>query len=78
MISSFQVQKKFNTFLSKKQSKIECAFALLKGKFHRLKILDMNIEEMISYVIIACTVLYDVCLDGIDENDIEDFINKGN
>lgn len=43
-----------------------------------MKILDMNVEEMISYVIIACTVLYDVCLDGIDENDIEDFINKGN
>lgn len=56
---------------------IECAFALLKSRFRRLKFLDMNIDEMIPYVIIACTVLHNVCLDGVDENDIEDFIQEG-
>lgn len=53
---------------------IERAFALLKSRFRRLKFLDMN--EMIPYVIIACTVLHNICLDGMDENDIEDFIQE--
>lgn len=74
---SFQAQKKFNTVLSSKRSVIERAFALLKGRFRRLKFLDMNVDEMIPHVIIACTVLHNICLDGIDENDIEDFIHEG-
>lgn len=56
---------------------IERAFALLKGRFRRLKFLDMNIDKMIPYVIIACTVLHNICLDGIDEDDIEDYIEEG-
>lgn len=33
---------------------------------------------MIPYVIIACTVLHNICLDNInDENDVEDFIQEG-
>jgi len=32
---------------------------------------------MIPHVVIACTVLHNICLDGIDENDIEDFIQEG-
>lgn len=56
---------------------IERAFALLKGRFRRLKFLDMNIDEMIPPVIIACTVLHNICLDSIDENDVEDFIQEG-
>ncbi|XP_039311944.1 protein ALP1-like [Solenopsis invicta] len=70
-------QKKFNTILSSKQSVIERAFALLKGRFRRLKFLDMNVDEIIPHVIIACTVLYNICLDGIDANDIECFIKEG-
>lgn len=73
----FQAQKKFNTVLSSKRSVIERAFALLKDRFRRLKFLDMNVDEMIPYVIIACTVLHNICLDGIDENDVADFINEG-
>lgn len=37
----------------------------------------MNVDEMIPYVIIASTVLHNICLDGIDENNIEDFIQEG-
>lgn len=70
-------QKKFNTILSSKRSVIERAFALLKGRFRRLKFLDMNVDEIIPHVIIACTVLHNICLDGIDENDIECFIEEG-
>lgn len=77
VISSFQAQKNFNTVLSSKRSVIERAFALLKGRFRRLKFLDMNVDKMIPYVIIACTVLHNICLDGIDENDVEDFIQEG-
>lgn len=74
---SFQAQKNFNTVLSSKRAVIERAFALLKGRFRRLKFLDMNVDEMIPHVIIACTVLHNICLDGIDENDVEDFIQEG-
>lgn len=37
----------------------------------------MNVDEMIPYVITACTILHNICLDGIDENDIDDFIQEG-
>ncbi|XP_024894120.1 protein ALP1-like isoform X2 [Temnothorax curvispinosus] len=57
-------QIKFNTVLSSKRSVIERAFALLKGRFRRLKFLDMNVDD-------------NICLDGIDENDVEDFIQEG-
>ncbi|CAL1683841.1 unnamed protein product [Lasius platythorax] len=36
-----------------------------------------DVDEMIPHVIIACTVLHNICLDGIDENDVEDFIQEG-
>lgn len=74
---SFQAQKQFNTILSSKRSVIERTFALLKGRFRRLKFLDMNVDEVIPHVIIACTVLHNICLDGFDENDVEDFIQEG-
>lgn len=76
VISSFQAQKNFNTVLLSKRSVIERTFALLKGRFRRLKFLDINVDK-IPYVIIACTVLHNICLDGIDENDVEDFIQEG-
>ncbi|XP_025264353.1 protein ANTAGONIST OF LIKE HETEROCHROMATIN PROTEIN 1-like [Camponotus floridanus] len=69
-------QKKFNHEISAKRSVIERAFALLKGRFRRLKYLDMNVDEMIPYVIIACTVLHNICLKGVDDN-VEDLIEEG-
>lgn len=33
--------------------------------------------RIIPYVIIACTVLHNICLDGIDEDDIEDYLQEG-
>ncbi|KMQ86721.1 nuclease harbi1 [Lasius niger] len=77
LIKAPKAQKKFNIALSSKRLVIERAFALLKGRFRRLKFLDMNVDEMIPYVIIASTVLHNICLDGIDENNIEDFIQEG-
>ncbi|XP_071653616.1 uncharacterized protein [Temnothorax longispinosus] len=69
-------QKRFNDILSKVRQVIERAFALLKGRFRRLKYLDMNRTDMIPFVIIACTVLHNICLEKLDEN-IEEYIIEG-
>ncbi|XP_025262626.1 protein ANTAGONIST OF LIKE HETEROCHROMATIN PROTEIN 1-like [Camponotus floridanus] len=71
-----QAQKRFNDILSKVRQVIERAFALLKGRFRRLKYLDMNRMDMIPFVIIACTVLHNICLEGLDEG-IEEYILEG-
>lgn len=55
---------------------IERAFALLKGRFRRLKYLDMHRTDMIPFVIIACVVLHNICLERLDEN-IEEYILEG-
>ena len=49
---------------------------MLKGRFRRLKFLDMNRDDMIPYVIIASCVLHNICLTGVVDN-IEDFILEG-
>ncbi|KMQ85778.1 nuclease harbi1 [Lasius niger] len=36
----------------------------------------MNRTDMISFVIIACTVLHNICLERLDEN-IEEYILEG-
>lgn len=55
---------------------IERAFALLKGRWRRLKFLDMNRDDMIPFVILASCVLHNVCLaNGLE--DYEDFIIEG-
>lgn len=55
---------------------IERAFALLKGRFRRLKYLHMSRIDLIPYVILACCVLHNICLEGC-EDDIDDFIFDG-
>lgn len=55
---------------------IERAFALLKGRFRRLKYLHMSCIDLIPYVILACCVLHNICLEGC-EDDIDDFICDG-
>jgi hypothetical protein len=60
----------FNETLSGARSVIERAFALLKGRFRRLKYLDMSNIERIPQVIIACCVLHNICL---VKNDLVEF-----
>lgn len=55
---------------------IERVFALLKGRFRRLKYLHMNCADLIPFVILACCVLHNICLEGC-EDDIDDFILNG-
>ncbi|KAM0735785.1 Protein ALP1-like [Formica fusca] len=71
-----QAQQKFNQALSKMRQVIERAFALLKGRWRRLKYLDMNRDDMIPLTIIACCVLHNICLDGVNDV-IDDFIAEG-
>lgn len=66
-------QKRFNKELSKMRQVIERAFALLKGRFRRLKFLPIVSPEQMFYTIMACCVLHNICLR--QELNNEDFIN---
>ena len=65
-------QKLFNLKLSRTRCVIDRSFALLKGRFRRLKYLDMKVKY-VSATILACCVLHNMCLD--EGND--DFLNEG-
>jgi len=56
-------KKKFNKALSSARVAIERSFGLLKGRFRRLKFLDMRRVDLIPQVIIACCVLHNICID---------------
>lgn len=75
-----QAQKNFNVVHAKTRQVIERAFSLLKGRFRRLKYLDMNRCDMISYVVLACCVLHNICLEGLEgvNDNIEEYIREGN
>ena len=62
----------FNYVYARTRQIIERIFILLKGKFKRLKFLDMNRDDMIAYVITTCCVLHKFYLSGIVDN-VEDF-----
>jgi hypothetical protein len=51
-------QKRFNFLHSSTRVDIERCFGLLKGKFRRLKFLDMKKVRDIPHVIVACCVLH--------------------
>lgn len=59
-------QRKFNTTLSTSRCVIERAFALLKGRFRRLKMLDMSRVDLIPKVVVSCCILHNICLDNSD------------
>lgn len=51
-------ERKFNLLHSSARSAIERAFGLLKGKFRRLKSLDISLEHKIPEVIMSCVRLH--------------------
>ncbi|XP_071576708.1 uncharacterized protein, partial [Temnothorax nylanderi] len=69
-------QNIFNRVISQKRQVIERAFALLKGRFRRLKFLDMSRLDLILFFIMAACVLHNIFLEGIDD-DIIEFIEQG-
>ena len=67
-----EAQKKFNFIHSSSRMVIERAFALLKGRFRRLKYLDCTLINKIPTVIIAACTLHNFCILADDE--IEEYM----
>ncbi|CAN7937488.1 unnamed protein product, partial [Ixodes hexagonus] len=62
---------KFNTTLGAARSVIERAFAQLKGKFRRIKYLDMKATETMNKYVVASCVLHNIILQVRDSFVIE-------
>ena len=67
-------KRKYSTTMSKARVFIEQAFALLKGRWRRLKSVDADIELIPSFVV-ACCVLHNLCL--LEGEDCPDFMQEG-
>lgn len=68
-------QKRFNQCHSSTRQIIERSFALLFGRFRRLKHLQMKRMDLIPQVVMAACVLHNLCLDNddlilVDESEI--------
>jgi DDE superfamily endonuclease len=61
-----QEKQYFNTKLSAARQTVERSFALLFGRFRRLKHVHMHRIEAIPAFIIACCVLHNICLNFED------------
>ncbi|XP_054926931.2 putative nuclease HARBI1 isoform X2 [Dermacentor andersoni] len=68
---------KFNERLGAARSVIERAFAQLKGKFRRLKYLDMKGSALISKYVLASCVLHNIILMSKDSFDCESLEEEG-
>lgn len=66
-----EAQNHYNTQFSTIRSVIERAFALLKGKWRRLKYLDMADMQLLNKVISSCCVLHNFILLHEDDEDDE-------
>ena len=65
-------QTEFNRTLSSSRCAIERAFALLKGRFRRLKYLDMSQIDLVPKFIVACCVLHNLCIQHYDLIEVEE------
>lgn len=66
-------QRNFNRAVSRVRATIERSWALLFGRFRRLRFLDMNQNDLIPGTIIACCVLHNICLDN-DPEQLEEYV----
>lgn len=70
--------KKFNTIHAQIRQTVERSFALLFGRFRRLKHLQMKRQDLIPATVLAVCVLHNICLTYEDELNnfyIDDAIN---
>jgi hypothetical protein len=56
-------QRRFNTVHARHRATIERCWALLFGRYRRLKFLDMSRTDLIPSTVLACCVLHNICLD---------------
>jgi len=68
-------QVKFSNTLSKMRVVIEQAFALLKGRFRRLKSLDIRDPIKLNQTVFMCCILHNLCL---NEPDLEELLETRN
>uniref|UniRef100_A0A1Y1KHN8 DDE Tnp4 domain-containing protein n=1 Tax=Photinus pyralis TaxID=7054 RepID=A0A1Y1KHN8_PHOPY len=69
-------QVHFNTIHAQTRQVIERTFALLVGRFRRLKFLDMNRHDLIPSTVLAACVLHNICL-NFNDLLIEDYVGDG-
>ena len=67
-------QRNYNFLHSSTRMAIERAFALLKGRFRRLKYVDIDRLEDVPDIILATCTLHNICI--MSENDIEHFVDS--
>ena len=67
------VQSHYNFVQSSSRMVIERAFSLLKGRFRRLKYVDMTDTVFITNVILVCCAFHNICL--LAEDDFEDMMD---
>ncbi|CAG2218803.1 putative nuclease HARBI1 [Mytilus edulis] len=65
-------QKKYNQYHSSNRVVIERAFALLKGRFRRLKYLETIKLDTSVEIIMICCVLHNICI--LTNDNIDDFL----
>lgn len=66
-------QRNYNYLHSSTRMVIERAFSLLKGRFRRLKYVDMTDTAQVSLFIMASCALHNLCI--INEDDFEDLMD---
>ena len=66
-----KTQKEFNVILSSTRVVIEQAFGSLKGRFRRLKHLDMSDLQLAAAVVATACVLHNLCINNDDEPEVE-------
>lgn len=69
-----QNQKIYNTAHAATRSVIERAFGLLKGRWRRLKYLELHSTDSLPQVIIAACVLHNLCIQEKDDMPNADII----
>ena len=67
-----QAQQQYNRRLSSARLVIERAFALLKGRFRHLKMMDVRDMFLLCSVVVASCVLHNLCL--LNEDYAEEFL----
>lgn len=72
-----QTQTNFNVKHAKTRQVVERAFALLFGRYRRLKYLDMNKTNLTPATILAICVLHNICLDHADLDFNQQAITEG-
>ncbi|KAK6176001.1 hypothetical protein SNE40_014371 [Patella caerulea] len=70
-----KLEKGYNFYHSSTRMKIEKAFAYLKGRFRRLKYIDMHDPQRLVEFITRCFVMHNICL--LNSDTVEEYLNDG-